>query len=131
MQAVVEVFRAQWLRQKLVHASQECLSHERNLCVGREAYNLWLFNSVIRIVLEEFSYGAGHLRPIHIWHAVVEEDNFVHRGFVFDCERVALFNYFKGYEPTRDAITSMTFRLKHEDHHLDVHLLIVNYQNLR
>ena len=82
-------------------------------------------------VLDQVAELGGHLWAVHVRHAVVEEDNFVHRGFVFDCERVALFNYFKGYEPTRDAITSMTFRLKHEDHHLDVHLLIVNYQNLR
>ena len=86
---------------------------------------------MIRIVLEEFSYGAGQLRPIHIWHAVVQENNFDHRGFVFDSESVALLNYFEGFEPGTDAMTSMTFRLKHEGHHLDVHLLIVNYQNLR
>ena len=80
-QNLVELLHTDRLREEVIHASLQCFPFERRLTIGRAAADIGhLLLTQQNALLKESLYFCGYLRPIHLWHAVVEQDDLVHAG---------------------------------------------------
>ena len=70
-----------WLGQESVHARLHSLLLEAGLAVSCAAANVrYLLITVQNAVLEEATNLGSYLRSIHLWHAVVKQDDAIHLG---------------------------------------------------
>ena len=72
------------------------------------------------VLFEKTSYSPSRLWSVHIWHAVVQQYEFVHPCFALDCQIEAAFDQFKCYDTATGSINTKSFLFKHHAQHLNI-----------
>ena len=80
-------------------------------------------------VLEETPNLSSHLRSIHLWHAVVKQNDAVHLGLATIDTLEATLNHCKCLGAFEREVACYSALKQHRLEHLDVHHVIIHDQN--